>query len=178
MKVNKFRLDFEIRCELAAATNGPGFGWRSEPSVSGAVKRRNAGPDASDDEDPARDATDGKLRKRDAPRRLHSPEESPQAPPHDAHRVSPAGSVLFDESLRNRVMEWTQNGWKEELSPSDQSLAAQLELVKPSDSSPGTGVIGSLKRVFEKLKLQYLEEFLEVIQSTLQPIHSLRNRLR
>lgn len=62
----------------------------------------------------------------------------------------------------------SQNGWKEDdEAPSEQSLAAQLQLAKPSESSASaTGVIGSLKRVFEKLKLQYLEEFLEVIRFT------------
>ena len=69
---------------------------------------------------------------------------------------------------------WTKNGWNG-INDSDhsegQSLAAQLQEVKHINNSPmavsaGSTIKEQLKRVFEKLRLQIVEEFLEVFTSS------------
>ncbi|XP_045033460.1 ninein isoform X2 [Daphnia magna] len=132
-----------LRGQLAAARTecvGLGPAWRSEPTMSGAVKRRNGEEEELGVEDHA-----GKVRKKEAGTGHCSSEESP------------------------RPLSDNQNGWKEGGNnvSNDQSLAAQLQEVKHQTSSgpvvnTGASTIKEqLKRVFEKLRLQIVEEFLE-----------------
>ncbi|XP_057374956.1 ninein-like isoform X2 [Daphnia carinata] len=132
-----------LRGQLAAARTecvGLGPAWRSEPTMSGAVKRRNGEEEELGMEDHV-----GKVRKKEAGTGHCSSEESP------------------------RPLSDNQNGWKEGANNvnNDQSLAAQLQEVKHQTSSGpvvnagGSTIKEQLKRVFEKLRLQIVEEFLE-----------------
>nr|CAH0106025.1 unnamed protein product [Daphnia galeata] len=126
-----------LRGQLAVAKSECGVGlgpaWRSEPTMSGAVKRRNGEEEELGTEDHV-----GKVRKKEAG---------------------------FYNSGPRPLSDNNHNGWKEEGLNTDQSLAAQLQEVKhhqPSDvDSRGSTIKEQLKRVFEKLRLQIVEEFLE-----------------
>jgi len=137
------QLAVAVRTDRDAGLNA----WRSEPTMSG-IKRRND----CDEGDVAwvEDlATTGKMRKKDQAESLvKSPEESPR-------RVcdqDPDGA--------------RENGRREEEDgpvEAQQSLAAQLQDVKSSAPAAGGAatIKEQLKRVFEKLRLQVVEEFLE-----------------
>ncbi|EFX84463.1 hypothetical protein DAPPUDRAFT_222984 [Daphnia pulex] len=133
-----------LRGQLAAARSecvGLGPAWRSEPTMSGAVKRRNGEEEVIEDHV-------GKVRKREA-----------------------MAMGLYCSEVSPRPLSDNQNGWKEEGRSvnADQSLAAQLQEVKQEqcesgpvvNSAGGSTIKEQLKRVFEKLRLQIVEEFLE-----------------
>lgn len=147
--------------------------------MSGAVKRRNG-----EEEELGMDDHVGKMRKKEAGTGHCTSDESPRPLSDNQVCVSPSSWRLKASCRKKETCWWfwffvsrysivTQKGWKDGLNivTNDQSLAAQLQEVKHQTASGPVINAGSstikeqLKRVFEKLRLQIVEEFLEVCLS-------------
>jgi len=157
-----------LRGQLAVAVrpdhDGSLNGWRSEPTMSGAVKRRNGGGDEGDVTWIEDLATMGKMRKKDPyrPDQLtRSPEESPcrsYDQDADVKRNSGRGGQVIAQSLAAQLED--AKDMKDVHNDSHHVEDVQDDKGSREDES-GTTIKGQLKRVFEKLRLQIVEEFLE-----------------